>query len=214
MWTNAHKWVVRYSDEKNPDLSVLQVIIEQEGIDILTQNTLNSLLHFACLGESTTVLSYLLQRCTKALVNHKNSNNETPLHWAVKSSSTEAVKLLLSYGASPKLVDNKGNSILHIAAESGNIAMIKLILRKKLCPIDTVNFGGLSPLCIACVEEEYKIIKYLVRHGSPTLNPLRICKQLDNAHARKIVCANIKNRKNKNCIYFYQSLSFFLYQKF
>ena len=79
-----------------------------------------------------------------------------------------------------------------LCAESGNIAMIKLILRKKLCPIDTVNFGGLSPLCIACVEEEYKIIKYLVRHGSPTLKPLR----LDNAHARKIVCANIKNRKS------------------
>ena len=58
-------------------------------IDILTQNTLNSLIHFACLGESATVLSYLLQRCPKKLVNHRNSNKESPLHWAVKSSSTE-----------------------------------------------------------------------------------------------------------------------------
>ena len=85
----------------------------------------------------------------KRLVNHRNSNKESPLHWAVKSSSTEVVELLLSYGASPKTVDLKGNSILHIAVESGNTAVIQL--EKKLCPIDTINYYDRSPLCVACV---------------------------------------------------------------
>ena len=70
MWASSHKWVVRYADEEKSYLSDLQDLIGEEGIDILTQNTLNSLIHFACLGESATVLSYLLQRCPKKLVNH------------------------------------------------------------------------------------------------------------------------------------------------
>ena len=75
MWANFHKWVVRYADEEKRYLPTLQELIEEEGIDILTQNTLNSLIHFACLRDSTTVLSYLLQRCPKKLVNHRNSKN-------------------------------------------------------------------------------------------------------------------------------------------
>ena len=189
MWSNSHKWVVRNADEANPCLKELQQIIEEEGIDILTQNTFNSLIHFACLGDSTTVLSYLLQRCPNKLVNHTNSNKESPLHWAVNSSSFEAIDLLLSFGASPNIVDKKGNSILHFAVESGNIEMIGLILKKKLCPIDTVNYFDRTPLCVACVEEEYEIVKYLVRNGCPTLKPLRLCVALKRTNATQIMYA-------------------------
>ena len=187
MWANSHKWVIRYADEEKPCLEELEELIEEEGINILTKNTLNSLIHFACLGESTTVLSYLLQRCTKRLVNHRNSNKESALHWAVKSSSIEVVELLLSYGASPKIVDIRGNSILHIAVESGNTDVIKLILDKKLCPIDAVNFFDHSPLCVACVEEEYDIVKYLTRCGCATIKALRLCFALGNKRAIKII---------------------------
>ena len=62
MWANSHKWVVRFAYEEKPCLEELEELICEEGIDILTKNTFNSLIHFACLGESTTVISYLLQR--------------------------------------------------------------------------------------------------------------------------------------------------------
>lgn len=40
----------------------------------------------------------------------------------------EIVKLLLEYDASPNIVDSKGSSPLHLAAWSGNVDIVRLLL--------------------------------------------------------------------------------------
>src|SRR5580692_6907793 len=70
----------------------------------------------------------------KADVNAQNKIGRTALHNAVQQCYTqkysiEKVRLLLERGAKPNLVDDKGDSSLHVATKFGNFPAIQLLLQ-------------------------------------------------------------------------------------
>ena len=173
-WANIHKWVVRYSDESqhNADLDELRNIMEVEPINTTTDRG-NTALHFAAIGTSTRILSYLVTKASPSLINTPNDLGETPLHWACSSGSTSHLRILLRAGADTGSVDCFQNSILHFAVQSGNSPVTKFLLRKKLCEVNTPNFEGKTALSIACEEHETQLIKLLVRYGASRTELLR-----------------------------------------
>lgn len=195
-WSNIHKWVVRYCDEEQPNFTDLNRIIDNEGIYSLTGNGNNSL-HFAALGKSAAVLSYLFK--FEKLVNKCNYAGESPLHWACKAGILKNVKLLLAQGANADQVDTKGNSILHFAVESGNRELIKYLLKTRTTSVNVTNNFGSSALQVACEEQEFRLIKYLVANGCETRSVIQRNLNEDNTKAVKYIIRAKKANRGKTC---------------
>lgn len=195
-WPNIHKWVVRYSDDRTPNLLELQNIIANESVGSLTENK-NNVVHLASTGESSAVLKYLLEVAPSSLINQANIEGETPLHWAARCGSIENVKALVASGADPKIKDKQGNSVLHFAVESGNRDLVKYMLIKNLCGVNERNSDGNSPLAVACNEEEFKLITVLVKSGAETGAIIRQHVEMENKRTVKYLMRAKKVARSK-----------------
>ncbi len=65
-------------------------------------------------GKNLSVVEYLLQH--KAKINGRDGSTYTPLHWACAEGDTAMVKMLLRYGADPKLTTDDGQTARSFAA--------------------------------------------------------------------------------------------------
>ena len=182
-WGNIHKWIVRYGDESNPNFHELERILSTENITKITPNG-NNALHFAAIAQSSQILAYLLETAPLTLIDEPNDLGETPLHWACDSGSISHVELLVRTGANCHALDNESNTILHFAAQAGNVPVTKFILKKNLCPTECANIANKTPLAVACEEREIRIVRALVRSGASTYPLIR---HYASAHEPKIV---------------------------
>ena len=86
-----------------------------------------------------------------------------PLHFAAKSGSLDAVKLLVE---EQKLdvngVDQAGKSPIHYAALGSHIAVVEYLASQGA----DVNAGGLTPLMIGGSWGHAELIEWLVQHGA------------------------------------------------
>jgi ankyrin repeat protein len=90
----------------------------------------------------------------------------TPLHFAVESSRLDIVDLLLKAGADVNAVRGEhGESPLHVAARSGDTAMI-LFLVKHHAKLDVGNGGEGTPLMSAILWRQLAVARLLVRLGA------------------------------------------------
>eukprot|EP00756_Hemistasia_phaeocysticola_P016465 Hpha_TRINITY_DN15478_c3_g4::TRINITY_DN15478_c3_g4_i1::g.174224::m.174224 len=64
----------------------------------------------------------------------RSPTGRRPLHLVCERGHYEAVTLLLDMGAEMRAVDNKGKTILHYAAKSGNNAVVADLLERGLIP--------------------------------------------------------------------------------
>ncbi|KAI5727109.1 hypothetical protein M8J76_014360 [Diaphorina citri] len=85
-------------------------------------------LHFAVLGNYVD--------CAKFLIKNKAHIHETIVHSAVSTNAVDCVQLLLSLQINPNVLNNKGVSPLHIAADRGLISCLKAILDSGMADVD------------------------------------------------------------------------------
>merc|ERR1712000_99443 len=164
-WKNIHKWVIANCDNQKPDFALFERIMSYDDIQALTENERNSIVHFAALGESDTVLKYILRIAPKDLIDTQNRNGETPLHWTIYAGNLKNAKVLLAAGANTKKKDNQQNSLLHLAVESGSKRTVKFVLRNSLCNnINAQNNTGVTPLDLAKLQKHKKIVQLLQAH--------------------------------------------------
>jgi ankyrin repeat protein len=72
--------------------------------------------------------------------------------------------MLLKYGASVNFVDAEKNSPLHLAAKSGNVQIMTMLLSSQnLKCLNDKNNEGLTALMIATHSEFLEIVQLLVR---------------------------------------------------
>lgn len=107
------------------------------------------------------------------LVNFEWGWYGTPLLQAAISGKLEAVQLLLKKGADPeytlKSKINHNKTILHAAAEGGNVEVFEAILAVIKEPnLEVRDFKGRTPIYYACVEGREKMVDYLLDKGAQT----------------------------------------------
>ncbi|GBL86398.1 Serine/threonine-protein phosphatase 6 regulatory ankyrin repeat subunit C [Araneus ventricosus] len=104
------------------------------------------------------------------LINAKDKNGYSLLHWAVYNSRKHVVKQLLSDGADPKCISLKGNTPLHVASSKGHREVAEILLQsvigKDLSHL--VNYkttlGGNTALHVAVENSDLDMVKCLLMY--------------------------------------------------
>ncbi|GBN10343.1 Ankyrin-2 [Araneus ventricosus] len=106
------------------------------------------------------------------LINVKDKNGFSLLHWVVNNSQKCIVKELLDAGCNPKCSSLKGNTPLHIAASKSNMDIAEILLQSVTSKDlnDFVNAKttekGNTALHVAAKNNDLDMVKCLLKHGA------------------------------------------------
>uniref|UniRef100_A0A4W3J225 Nuclear factor NF-kappa-B p105 subunit n=1 Tax=Callorhinchus milii TaxID=7868 RepID=A0A4W3J225_CALMI len=131
-------------------------------------------LHLAIIHLQPLVAQQLLQVIVSIpnneIVDMRNHLYQTPLHLAVITRQTEVVELLLKAGADMSLLDCHGNSVLHKAAEQGDVKTLNILLNKKGKALTDLlalpNNAGCYAIHLAVLANSLPCLRQLIAAGA------------------------------------------------
>lgn len=99
-----------------------------------------------------------------------SSNSTLPpslnaLQKAVIKGRDSIAELLVENGADVYIVDDYGNNILHLAAQSGHASLISFGL-SHCVNVNATNVAGETPLHVAIEHDYVEIVDMLIRSGA------------------------------------------------
>ncbi|XP_066588622.1 ankyrin repeat domain-containing protein 16-like isoform X2 [Prorops nasuta] len=99
-------------------------------------------------------------------INVRDSSGSTPLHESVKNKDFSIFYHLIKLGADPKAVDNVGQTILHLAALTGNKNVIEYVIKKELIDIHAKGCFEVTPLVAARRSKQAEAVETLLKLGA------------------------------------------------
>lgn len=127
-------------------------------------------IHKAAARGDAAALEAML-KASPALVDARDANAATPLHWAVDRGGVAVCELLLSHGADPNAAKIDGVTPLHIASALGRKEIAALLLDKG-ANINSKDHLGRTPYSLARQRRWTEVADYLVSKGASTVIPL------------------------------------------
>ena len=146
-------------------IEIAQYLIEK-GIQI---NALDSIgrtaLVLSCETSNLDLLNLLLDK--GADPNIQPTNNRPIISSAVIGNNVELLKCLITRGADPTLIDSRGWSALHFAAQIGAIDILDLLIHDKrtIKLFESQNDLGQTPFMIAVFWNQVDTVRYLIESG-------------------------------------------------
>jgi ankyrin repeat protein len=175
---------------RNGHGKVVCFLVERKSDYRSTDKRDNTILHHAVKGGSAEIVNFLLGRGFKRDVRNikiiprtveggfipDRVSGNTPLQLAVNKGYTEIAKSLVEHGASLKalVLDNccnassinRGNTLLHVAAQNRATEMVQFFILDKQMNVNTKNHWDLTPLHFAAQNGCLAIVKLLVQNGA------------------------------------------------
>uniref|UniRef100_A0A2C9JEW6 Uncharacterized protein n=1 Tax=Biomphalaria glabrata TaxID=6526 RepID=A0A2C9JEW6_BIOGL len=97
----------------------------------------------------------------------RNYEGLTCLHLASIGEHLHVMKLLLASGANINTAEGKsGRTVLHFAAEWGNLDLLKFVLSQKDVNVNAKTYAGLTPFFLALGRQHEDITEELARCGA------------------------------------------------
>ncbi|CAN0012279.1 unnamed protein product [Laminaria digitata] len=123
-------------------------------------------LHVAVFYGSADVAKMLLEDVEGLAIDALDFGSWTALHYACNYNWGECAKILIDHGAD---LNKKSAELqlvaLHLAARSGNLPTVKLLL-KNGCDVDQRNLFYTTPLHLACQNDRVDVVRYLLKAGA------------------------------------------------
>jgi len=119
----------------------------------ITDEKNNTLLQIAVINQNEDIVKLFLD---KNDINARNSEGKTPLLIAVENGNAEIADALIEAGADFGIIDENGNTFLHIAISDQNEAMINLLIDK--IDLNAKNAEGKTSIDIAEENENYSLL--------------------------------------------------------
>ncbi|XP_066532069.1 nuclear factor of kappa light polypeptide gene enhancer in B-cells inhibitor, alpha b [Hoplias malabaricus] len=131
----------------------------------------DTFLHLAVIHEAQDIAVKMIEMSINdPFLDKQNYQRQTALHLAVVTEQPLVVERLLKAGCDPTLVDNNGNTALHIACRSGSLACFSLLTQN--CPeqlpriLQTPNYSGQKCLHLVSVQGYLCLVESLISLGA------------------------------------------------
>ena len=176
--------------------NILTILAQHESCNKLNMTGYTPL-HLACKGENIESVKVLVESPTCNL-NVQNSDEDTALHIAIRSTQHNAEKvqcILMSGKCNPNITNDAKNTPLHVAVQKNDFRILGKILRNK-CDINIQNTEGNTPLHLAVIGGcQDDIVKALSEHqscdpnllNSKSMTPLHIAAAVGRVEHVKVV---------------------------
>ncbi|XP_048244207.1 serine/threonine-protein phosphatase 6 regulatory ankyrin repeat subunit B-like isoform X2 [Haliotis rufescens] len=141
----------------NGHQSVFDLLVSNQADLTLVDKDGKSLLHIACRGGNTAIVQHVL---SPSNINSRGTHGYTPVMVAAVHGHQSVFDLLVSNQADLTLVDTDGYSLLHIACQGGNTAIVQHVLSPS-----NINIRGrhrLTPVMVAAVSGHQSVFDLLV----------------------------------------------------
>ncbi|XP_016144522.1 NF-kappa-B inhibitor alpha-like [Sinocyclocheilus grahami] len=130
-------------------------------------------LHLAIIQEAEDYAIQIIKQCQNdPFLNRQNNQRETALHLAVITDQPHMVARLLKAGCDPRLVDQSGNTALHIACKRGSLACFSVLTQTQIQTqhlhsiLSFPNYSGHTCLHIAAINNYLSMVESLVQLGA------------------------------------------------
>ncbi|XP_036438347.1 nuclear factor of kappa light polypeptide gene enhancer in B-cells inhibitor, alpha a [Colossoma macropomum] len=128
-------------------------------------------LHLAVIhGAEDYAIQIIKQSVNDPFLNRQNNQRQTALHLAVITEQPHFVERLLKAGCDPCLVDQNGNTALHIACKRGSMACFSVLTQINTQHLRSVlsfpNYNGHTCLHIASIYSYLSMVENLVQLGA------------------------------------------------
>lgn len=149
---------------KNKDLTAIQSLLKQK-VDVNTPDVDGMTpLHWAAHWDQLDVVKQLLAAGANAKA--ANRYGVTPLHEASLVADVAMMEALLKAGANPNSVYGSGETPLMIAARTGHLDAVKLLVEHAADVSAAEEFRGQTSIMLAASEDHAEVVKFLLGHGA------------------------------------------------
>ena len=133
-------------------------------IDILNNKDEN-ILHFACMANSSIqIIDLLFEYGAKKLLNGRNINGFTPLHYACTNNLLDIFDYFINKNANINIINKEYNDCLILSCKYDNPLILKKIIN--LCvDLNYANKYGGTALIYACSNNSVKCITLLLENN-------------------------------------------------
>ncbi|KAJ5079741.1 molting protein mlt-4 [Anaeramoeba ignava] len=162
---SAHKFAPIHFSVKLGRIECFKYLIANEKVDLYSIDLQrNNILHLCALTNRTEEASMIIEK-TEFKLNTKNNDGMMPIHIAAQKSHFDILEVFSQKSFSFEDLSSDEQSVLHYAAESGNIKSVELVLQHKVA-IDSPNSAGLTPLQIAQIYGHEEVVRLLSSKGA------------------------------------------------
>mmetsp|Transcript_6912 Transcript_6912/g.21087 ORF Transcript_6912/g.21087 Transcript_6912/m.21087 type:complete len:280 (-) Transcript_6912:176-1015(-) len=141
----------------------------QVSLHSLKKNDGKTVLTMAAAAGRPDVVRWLLHTpgCA-ALVDQRDANGASPLHYAALAGHDHVCEVLLAGGASAEAADSTGLRPLHLAAEGGYFQTCKVLLEGG-AEVNARDGDSVTPLLLAVEQRHVEVCAFLTRKRADPL---------------------------------------------
>ena len=162
------RWTCLHVAAQFNHYDLVQYLVDEQKMDPMCQTKLGDTpLHRACVGGSTSVVTFLINAMRKYLpiddvLRCKGHNGRSPLHYAAYFGKLEIIELLISkFNSDPLMTNDRGRIALHDAAQEGHLHTVKFFVEQIKCNPSHMDKNKVTPLHLAALSGHLDIVKYL-----------------------------------------------------
>lgn len=154
-------------EHRMPDGEAAKISWAEQGSGLkLTSLRGFNALHIASHKGQAAIIRMLLATKSHLDVDSMTSDGRSALHIAVLAQHADVVEELLRAGANALLRDGEGQTAMHMAAKSGNIAAARQILNECAECLPLRDSSMQTPLHQAVIHGHEKMVKFLLEKGA------------------------------------------------
>nr|QQY02543.1 transient receptor potential cation channel 2 [Cryptocotyle lingua] len=158
---------------RDNQLPAVRILLEA-GANGLTMDRYEcNILHHACHNGEVDVLECIRSHfdnvygsdCVLKLLNSTNKKGQTPVHLAILSKAVTITEMCIAWGADMSIQTIRGESVLHLAARSGNEQILQLLLDCGSL-VNAIDHDRRTPIFCAVERNHPMLTEMLLQNGA------------------------------------------------